>query len=60
MIRYTQIDVGDVSDRADLVEFLIAHEYPFHLVRRPDRETVERWIEAGRYSGDENRSFHPS
>ena len=55
MIRLTQIDIGDVTARAELSEFLIAHEYPFHLVRRPDRETVEHWIEAGRYSGDENR-----
>jgi RimJ/RimL family protein N-acetyltransferase len=55
VIRHTQIDVGDVTDRAELIEFLIAHEYPFHVERRPDRETVERWIEAGRYSGDENR-----
>jgi RimJ/RimL family protein N-acetyltransferase len=47
--------MGDVTDRAELIEFLIAHEYSFHLVRRPDREIVERWIEAGRYSGDENR-----
>jgi RimJ/RimL family protein N-acetyltransferase len=55
VIRFTEIDVGDVADRAALIEFLIAHEYPFHLVRRPDRETVESWIEAGRYSGEDNR-----
>ncbi len=55
MIRLTPIDLGDATDRAELIEFLIAHEYPFHAVRRPDRETVEGWIEAGRYSGDENR-----
>jgi RimJ/RimL family protein N-acetyltransferase len=55
VIRFTEIDVGDVTDRAELIEFLIAHEYPFHLVRRPDRQTVESWIEAGRYGGDDNR-----
>jgi RimJ/RimL family protein N-acetyltransferase len=54
VIRLSRIDIGDVTARAELTEFLIAHEYPFHLVQRPDRETVERWIEAGRYSGDEN------
>jgi RimJ/RimL family protein N-acetyltransferase len=55
VIRLTEIDIGDVGARADVIEFLIAHEYPFHVVRRPDRDTVERWIEAGRYSGAENR-----
>ncbi len=57
MIRHTQIDIGDGTARAELIEFLIAHEYPFHVVPRPDRETVERWIEAGRYSGADYRAL---
>ena len=44
-------DRGD--DRAELVEFLTAHEFPFHATRRPARAAVEALIDDGHF-GDAN------
>jgi RimJ/RimL family protein N-acetyltransferase len=44
-------------DRAELVEFLTAHEFPFHGTRRPTRADVEAWIDDGRFSGADHAAY---
>jgi RimJ/RimL family protein N-acetyltransferase len=45
------------GDRGELVEFLTAHEFPFHAIRRPTRAVVESWIEEGRFGGDDDAAY---
>jgi RimJ/RimL family protein N-acetyltransferase len=45
------------SDRAELVEFLTVHEFPFHETRRPARAVVEGWIDAGRFGDADHASY---
>jgi hypothetical protein len=45
-IGFTRLDDRG-TDRAELVEFLIAHDYPFHATSRPDRTVAEDWIDEG-------------
>ena len=45
------------SDRAELVEFLTAHEFPFHATRRPARAVVEEWIDHGHFGDADHASY---
>jgi RimJ/RimL family protein N-acetyltransferase len=45
------------TDRAELVEFLTANEFPFHSTRRPARAEVERWIDDGRFGDADHASY---
>jgi RimJ/RimL family protein N-acetyltransferase len=45
------------TDRIELVDFLSAHEYPFHVTRRPSRAAVERWIDEGRFGDADHASY---
>lgn len=45
------------SDGAALTEFFTGNEFPFHVVRRPTREQVEGWIDAGAFRDEDNDSF---
>jgi RimJ/RimL family protein N-acetyltransferase len=45
------------AEAAALAEFLVGDEWPFHGNTRPSRETVERWLAAGRFTGPGVRSF---
>jgi RimJ/RimL family protein N-acetyltransferase len=45
------------SDRADLVKFLTAHEFPFHVTRRPARAVVDGWIDDGDFGDEDHDSF---
>ncbi len=44
-------------DREDLVEFLTAHDFPFHATRRPARSAVEGWIDGGRFGGPDHAAY---
>jgi RimJ/RimL family protein N-acetyltransferase len=44
-------------DRAELVEFLTAHEFPFHATRRLARAEVERSIDDGRFGDADHASY---
>jgi hypothetical protein len=44
------------SDRAELVEFLTVHEFPFHVTRRPTRADIEGWIDEGRFGDADHTS----
>ena len=45
------------TDRADLVDFLTAHEYPFHATRRLSRADVADWIDDGRFGDEDHASY---
>jgi RimJ/RimL family protein N-acetyltransferase len=45
------------TDRIELVDFLTAHEYPFHVTRRPSRAVVEGWIDEGRFGEGDHASY---
>jgi Acetyltransferase (GNAT) domain len=45
------------GDREELVDFLTAHEFPFHATRRPARATVESWIDGGRFGDPEHAAY---
>lgn len=45
------------ADREALVEFLIAHEFPFHVRSRLSREQAEKDIDDGAFRDDENDTF---
>jgi RimJ/RimL family protein N-acetyltransferase len=45
------------SDRAGLVEFLTAHEFPFHGTRRLTPADVEGWIDDGRFGGADHAAY---
>jgi RimJ/RimL family protein N-acetyltransferase len=55
-ITFTRLDDRG-NDRAELVEFLTGHEFPFHATRRLDRAVVEGWIDDGRF-GDANHAAY--
>ncbi len=44
-------------DRAELVEFLTTHEFPFHAARRLTRSVVERRIDDGRFGDADHASY---
>jgi len=45
------------TDRAALVEFMTSNEFPFHVVRRPSREHVEKLIDEGAYRDADHDTF---
>lgn len=45
------------TDREELVAFMTGHEFPFHVVPRPDRAQVEKLIAGGVYRDEDNDSF---
>jgi hypothetical protein len=55
-ITFTRVD-DRRNDREELVEFLTAHEFPFHATRRPVRGVVEGWIDEGRFGDADHASF---
>jgi RimJ/RimL family protein N-acetyltransferase len=55
-ITFSRLDDHGI-DRAELVEFLTAHEFPFHSTRRPARAEVERWIDDGRFGDADHASY---
>jgi RimJ/RimL family protein N-acetyltransferase len=56
LITLTRLD-PEGADRESLIAFLTHHEFPFHVVRRPTRGQVERWIEEGAFRDDDNDSY---
>jgi RimJ/RimL family protein N-acetyltransferase len=55
-ITFTRLDDRG-ADRAELVSFLTAHEYPFHAKRRLDHATVEGWIDRGRFGDADHAAY---
>jgi RimJ/RimL family protein N-acetyltransferase len=55
-ITFTRLDDRG-RDRAELVEFLTAHEFPFHATRKLSRDVVEGWIDDGRFDGADHASY---
>jgi RimJ/RimL family protein N-acetyltransferase len=55
-ITFTRLDDRG-TDRAELVDFLTAHEFPYHAVRRPTRADVEGWIDEGRFGGANDAAY---
>jgi RimJ/RimL family protein N-acetyltransferase len=55
-ITLTRLDDHD-CDRAQLVEFLTGHEFPFHATPRLARADVERSIDDGRFGDADHASF---
>jgi RimJ/RimL family protein N-acetyltransferase len=55
-VTFVRLD-AEGSDRADLVEFLTVHEFPFHAIRRPVRAVVEGWIDDGRFGDADHVSY---
>jgi hypothetical protein len=55
-ISFTALDDRG-RDRADLVEFLTGHEFPFHATRCPARAVVEEWIDDGRFGDADHAAY---
>ena len=55
-ITFTRLDDRG-RDRAELVEFLTVHEFPFHVTRQPARAVVEGWIDNGRFGDADHASY---
>jgi hypothetical protein len=55
-ITFTRLDDRG-TDRAELVDFLTSHEFPFHVTRRPARTAVEGWIDEGRFGDADHASY---
>lgn len=55
-ITFTPLDDRG-NDRAELVDFLSSHEYPFHATRRPARTVVEGWIDDGHFGDADHASY---
>ena len=55
-ITFTRVD-DRRNDREELIEFLTAHEFPFHVTRRPERDVVEGWIDDGRFGDADHASL---
>ena len=55
-ITFTRLDDRG-PDRAELVEFLTVHEFPFHVTRQPARAVVEGWIDNGRFGDADHSSY---
>jgi RimJ/RimL family protein N-acetyltransferase len=49
-------DVPD-ADRQAVVDFLTAHEWPFHVRRRPTADTVTAAIEDGAFDDEDHATF---
>ena len=45
------------EEAGDLVAFLCAHEWPYHVVPQPTAAEAERWIQAGRFESRSDRSL---
>lgn len=45
------------ADRTELVDFLTAHEFPFHVTSRPSRAVVEGWIDEGRFGDADHAAY---
>lgn len=55
-LRFVPVGEDDV-EHAALTAMLCGDEWPFHGESRPSRETVERWLASGRFTGPDTRSF---
>lgn len=55
-VTLTPIDVAG-ADREAFVEFLTAHEYPYHVVRRPDRARIEKNLAEGAYDDEDHSPY---
>jgi len=55
-ISLTRLD-PDGEDREPLLAFFTRNEFPFHVVRRPTAEQVQRWIDEGAFRSDDNDSY---
>ena len=47
----------DGEDLESLLAFFTRNEFPFHVVRRPTAEQVQRWIDGGAFRSDDNDSY---
>lgn len=56
-ISLRRIDPGDPRDREDLIAFLTANDFPFHVRTRMTREQVEEGVTSGSYRSDDNDSY---
>ncbi|MGO1315942.1 MAG: GNAT family N-acetyltransferase [Cellulomonadaceae bacterium] len=55
-IDFAPLDVRG-SDRDRLIDFLTSHEYPFHVVARPDRARIEHAIAEGAYDDEDHQAL---
>ena len=55
-ITFRGVDDRD-GDRAELVELLTTHEFPFHVTCRLARAVVEGWIDDGRFGDADHASY---
>src|SRR5690606_6850527 len=55
-ITLTRLD-PDGEDRESLLAFFTRNEFPFHVVRRPTAQQVQRWIDDGAFRDEDNDSY---
>jgi RimJ/RimL family protein N-acetyltransferase len=54
-IGFDEVDLD--GGAGELVDFLVAHEYPFHVRARVTPDQVRESLAAGRYSGPDHRAL---
>lgn len=55
MFTFERID--PVTEARELIDFMTAHPWPYHVNSHPTAEEIRQAIEAGAYRDEENDSY---